>query len=159
LKQYGSVKKRQTAYGPLVEPFRVDASFPSCLKFSEASTSLVIPEIFYRESKFFLLLLIFKSRGPRLKDCWGDGRGVIGPFRNERQGAIEPFRGDPPSRHSRNFLSGIQIFSSSLVFQYCGPRLEDCRGDEEVGIHVFAPSFRLSIGNHRGVPSHYLDPS
>ncbi|HPZ40348.1 MAG TPA: hypothetical protein PLB53_06500, partial [Candidatus Atribacteria bacterium] len=43
------------------------------------------------------------------------------------------------SRHSRNLLSGIQIFSSSLVFQYHGPRLEDCRGDEEVGIHVFCP--------------------
>jgi len=53
-----------------------------------------MPERFYQASNFF------KYCGPRLKDCRGDGRGVIGPFRSERQGAIEPFRGDnlpPPS--------------------------------------------------------------
>ena len=49
---------------------------------------------------------------------------------------IEPFRGDDLSlRHSRNLQSGIH------VFKYCRPRLKDCRGDEEVRIHVFAFSF------------------
>jgi len=54
----------------------------------------VMPERFYQAST------LLNTYGPRLKDCRGDGRGVIGPFRSERQGAIEPFRGDnlpPPS--------------------------------------------------------------
>jgi len=34
-----------------------------------------------------------------------------------------------------------RFYQASNFFKYCGPRLEDCRGDEEVGIHVFASSF------------------
>jgi len=32
--------------------------------------------------------------------------------------------------YSRNFLSGIQVFAFSLVFQYCGPLIEPFRGDD-----------------------------
>jgi len=66
---------------------------------------------------------------------------------------IEAFRGDDAEvfyqaltliRHSRNFLSGIYLichawnplsgihaFAFSFDFKDCGPRLEDCRGDEQ----------------------------
>jgi len=40
-------------------------------------------------------------------------------------GIIEVFRNDPLFCHSRNLLSGIQVFKD------CGPRLKDCRGDEK----------------------------
>ena len=34
------------------------------------------------------------------------------------------------------------FYQASTFFQYCGPRLKDCRGDEEVGIQKF-----LSLNN------------
>ena len=49
---------------------------------------------------------------------------------------IGAFRGDDlPRRHSRNL--GV----NPNTFKNHGPRLKNCRGDEGVGIHVFAFSF------------------
>ncbi len=107
--------------GPRLASCRGDASF-------------VIPEIFNRESRSF------KCCGPRLEDCRGDGlegkihRGFpILLFRF----LIEPFRNDTPSvipeifyRESKFFLWFLNTY---------GPRLEDCRGDEEVGIQRLLP--------------------
>jgi len=69
---------------------------------------------------------------------------------------VEAFRGDASFvmpeifyqaliliRHFRNLQSGIH------VFKYCRPRLKDCRGDEEVGIHVFTEEEGKI---HRGFP-------
>ena len=35
-----------------------------------------------------------------------------------------------------------RFYQASNFFKYCGPRLKDCRGDEEVGIQRF-----LSLNN------------
>jgi len=40
-------------------------------------------------------------------------------------------------RHSRNLGGNPGVFAFSLVFKYCGPRLESRRGDEEAGIQRF----------------------
>ena len=32
-----------------------------------------------------------------------------------------------------------------LIFKCCGPRLKNCRGDDEVGIHAFAFSFGFCL--------------
>ncbi|MGB4412564.1 MAG: hypothetical protein WBI47_07835 [Atribacterales bacterium] len=49
-------------------------------------------------------------------------------------GMIEAFRGDDLSlRHSRNLQSGIHVFAFFFGLKYCGPRLKDCRGDEQEG--------------------------
>jgi len=53
----------------------------------------VIPEIFNRESKFLLFLLILNAFGPRLKNCRGDEKGAIEPFR----GGDLPFLSFPKS--------------------------------------------------------------
>jgi len=48
-------------------------------------------------------------------------------------GIIELFRSDTPAVIP-------EIFNrESMLFQYCGPRLKDCRGDEEGGNPCFSP--------------------
>jgi len=87
----------------------------SCLKFSEASTSPVIPEIFYRESKF-LLSLVLNTVDPgskvagvtdlrKRKRVEGEGkaqervrslllfRPLVEPFRNEGLGDDRTIQG------------------------------------------------------------------
>jgi len=91
----------------------------------------------------------WESRG--FKDCGP----LIEPFRGDDKRMIETFRGDDLLFcHSRNLLSGIQMLFKTMDpglkiagvtrgresrgFQYCGPRLKDCRGDEEVGIQILS---------------------
>jgi len=47
-----------------------------------------------------------------------------------------------PSRALLSVMPEI-FYRESKGFKYCGPRLKNCRGDEEVGIHVFAFFFGL----------------
>ncbi|WP_409376863.1 hypothetical protein, partial [Candidatus Sordicultor fermentans] len=51
---------------------------------------------------------------------------------------IEPFRNDPLLlSYLKSFIRHPEVFAFSLVFKYCGPRLKDCRGDEQGAINTF----------------------
>ena len=69
---------------------------------------------------------------------------TVTPFRHSRNAG-----GNPPPPSFPKFFIGNPRFCFFFVFKYCGPRLEDCRGDEEVGIHVFTEEEGKI---HRGFP-------
>ena len=137
----------------MAEAFRGDAFF-------------VMPEIFYQASTYYLSSVFssgsmyslrfsfpfdfFKGgyRGSFFSLYWGKPFSlsilplIFYSFPGDYKGA-PPFivinhSGIPPPPSFPKSLIG-----NPNAFKYCGPRLEDCRGDEEVGIHAFAFFFGL----------------
>ena len=73
----------------------------------------------------------FKYCGPRLKDCRGDERRVIEPFRGDDLLFFvipEIFSRESTSSVIPEIQAGIHVFAFSLVFKYCGPLIEAFRG-------------------------------
>jgi len=108
-------------FGFLVEPFRNDPLLPSCLSaLIRHPHHSSFPKFFIGNPKAFTEGGFFSLTG-LLCFLFFVFPGVM--------------RGQRPLivllRHSRNLQSGIHIF------KYCGPRLKDCRGDEQGAINTF----------------------
>ena len=79
-----------------------------------------MPEIFNRESKLLLLLLIFKYFGP-----------LIEAFRGDKQGAIEAFRESASSVIPEIFYRESKFLLFLWFLNAFGPLIEAFRGDKQ----------------------------
>jgi len=91
--------------------------------------SFVMPEVFYQASKFLLLLLVFQY-------FWTPDRSIQGQAKSGLKIAGVTNKGNRSVQGDIPFLSFPKSFIGNPRF-----------------------FFGFSIGNHRGFPSYYLDPS